>query len=111
MNQPKPLSQIVAELLEHFAARGLLTSSAIARDTGVNQSQIYRNLFAAPRRFTKTHLRLCEYANIDVARDVSDPRSSEILMNALASVWDGSEEHARRLAELLFAHSRAGMRT
>lgn len=109
MKKHKPLPQIVTELLQFFSASGLGTSAAIARETGLNQSQVYRNLFGAPKRLTKTHLRLCEYAKIDVTTEAADPRSSAILMGALTSVWDGSDGHARRLAELLFAHSRASV--
>jgi hypothetical protein len=109
MKRNKELPQIIAELREHFANEGLKTSAAISRATGVNQSQVYRNLFDSPKRFTKTHSRLCEYAKIDTQDEAVDPRSSDILMGALASIWDGSDGHARRLADLLFAHSRAGM--
>ncbi|GMQ54957.1 hypothetical protein [Halopseudomonas aestusnigri] len=109
MNRDKELSLIVAEIRGFFASEGLSTSAAIARVTGVNQSQVYRNLFDSPKRFTKTHLRLCEYAKIDIQTEATDPRSSDILMRALASIWDGSDGHARKLADLLFAHSRASM--
>lgn len=109
MKRNKELPQIVAEIRSYFASEGLRTSAAISRATGVNQSQVYRNLFDSPKRLTKTHLRLCEYAKIDVQDEAADPRSSDILMGALASIWDGSERHARQLADLLFAHSRASM--
>jgi len=111
MKKYKELPQIVAEIRGYFAREGLSTSAAISRVTGVNQSQVYRNLFDSPKRFTKTHLRLCEYAKIDFQDEAADPRSSDILMEVLASIWDGSEGHARKLAELLLAHSRASMGT
>ncbi|MDU8458157.1 MULTISPECIES: hypothetical protein [Pseudomonas syringae group] len=111
MNRPKPLHQLISELLQFFTANGIGTSSSIAKATGINQSQVYRNLFAAPKKVTKTHLRLCKFANIDAREDTLDPRSSEILMEALATIWDGSDDHARRLADLLFAHSRASVGT
>lgn len=109
MKRNKELPRIVAELRGYFAGEGLRTSAAISKATGINQSQVYRNLFDSPKRFTKTHLRLCEYAKIDAQDEPADPRSSDILMGALASIWDGSEGHARKLADLLFAHSRASM--
>lgn len=108
MKRIKPLHQLISELLQFFEAQGLSTSSAIARVAGVNQSQVHRNLYGQPKRVTKTHLRLCIYAKIDTEIDANDPGSCSVLMNALSSVWDGSDEHARRLAALLFAHSRAG---
>lgn len=110
MNKTKALPQLVDEILQAFAAKGLRSSAAIARATGINQSQVYRNLFDTPKRVTETHRRLCEYAKVDVEDEAIDPRANAILMDALASTWDGTDRHARRLAELLFAHSRAGMR-
>lgn len=109
MNRIKPLPQLIAELLLFFEAEGHSTSSAIARLTCINQSQVHRNLYGHPKRLTKTHLKLCDYAKIDIEIEAHDPRSSSVLMNALSSVWDGSDEHARRLAALLFAHSRASV--
>lgn len=110
MKYRKPLSQVIPELLKFFAENGLCTSVSIAKEVGINQSQVYRNLFGAPKRLTKTHLQLCEYAKINAETEAADPSSNIILMKALASVWDGSDDHARRLAELLYAHSRAGVR-
>jgi predicted XRE-type DNA-binding protein len=109
MNRIKPLSQLISELLLFFEAQGHITASAIARVTGVNQSQVHRNLYGQPKRFTKTHLRLCIYAKIDTQIEAHDPRTCSVLMNALSSVWDGSDDHARRLAALLLAHSRASV--
>ncbi len=57
-----------------------------------------------------THKRLCEYAKISISAKEIDPKSSETLMQALTLIWDGSDEHALRLAELLFAHQNASMR-
>lgn len=109
MKRIKPLSQLISELLQFFSADGLVTSSAISRVTGVNQSQVHRNLYGQPKRLTKTHLTLCNYAKIDTEIDTYDPSSCAVLMNALSSVWDGSDEHARRLAALLLAHRNASM--
>lgn len=71
------------------------------------QSQIYRNLFGRPKRVSATLRDLCRYASISLECEQPDPRSSAILMDALGAVWDGSELHARRLAELLIAHRKA----
>lgn len=109
MKRNKPLPQIITELQQFFVDNGFATSAAISRETGLNQSQIYRNLFGIPKRLTKTHLALCKYAKIDAEVEAADPRSSAILMEALTSIWDGSDDHARRLADLLIAHSRASV--
>lgn len=109
MKRQKPLSEIVAELRAFFLEKGYETSSSIASATGINQSQVYRNLYSVPKRITRTHVKLCEYAKIDMQGEASDPRSCDVLMDALGAVWDGSEGHAQRLAALLFAHNRAAM--
>lgn len=110
MNVTKPTHQITSELRKFFAGRGMLTSVSIAEATGINQSQIHRNLFGKPKRLSKTLIYLCKYANVSPLETTLDPRESVVLMEALGAVWDGSDEHACRLADLLFAHSRAGMR-
>lgn len=110
MTATKPTHQITLELRKFFVSRGMLTTISIAESTGINQSQIHRNLFGKPKRLSKTLIFLCKYANISTFETTLDPRESVVLMEALGAVWDGSEEHACRLADLLFAHSRAGMR-
>lgn len=101
------LSKLIYDLQEYFSQIDCKTSSAIAKKTGVNQSQVYRNLFGNPKRFTKTHLELCKYANISPLIENKDPSTSIPLMNALKFVWNGTDEHAIQLAELLLAHHKA----
>lgn len=103
----KSPGQIQDELRQFFTRSGDRTGTSIAKLCGINQSQVHRNLNGQPKRVTKTLRLLCDYANISIYVDQSDPRDSSILMEALASVWDGSDRHAKRLAELLFAHRKA----
>jgi hypothetical protein len=109
MNTAKCAAKLAAEVRQHFAGRGITSSTAIAKVTGVPQSQVYRNLFGRPKRISKTLRELCCYANISLKTALPAPASSPILMDALAKVWDGSDDHARRLAALLFAHQRASV--
>lgn len=112
MNSHKPIRQITTELRAYFAQNGLVTSASIAKATQINQSQVYRNLFDEPKRLSRTLLLLCKYADLDVGSPINaqpDPRNCTVLMNALSEVWDGSDDHAKRLADLLFAHDRAAM--
>ena len=109
MNSIKSPGQLATELLHFFEARQMQSPSEIARATGINQSQVYRNLKCRPKRVSKTLIALCKYANISLTLAVPDPSESRILMEALSSVWDGSDTHAHRLAELLFAHQRASV--
>lgn len=107
MNSIKPPQQLQHELRQFFEGGGHASSSSIARLTQIPQSQIYRNLFGRPKRVSATLRDLCKYASISLVFERPDPRSSAILMDALGEVWDGSDLHARRLADLLFAHQKA----
>ncbi|WP_372242346.1 helix-turn-helix domain-containing protein [Pseudomonas sp. ANT_J12] len=107
MNCIKTPIQLQHELRQFFERGGNATSSNIARLTGIAQSQVYRNLYDRPKRVSRTLKDLCNYANISIFTEQLDPRTSPILMEALGTVWDGSEQHAKRLAELLFAHRKA----
>lgn len=112
MNSHKPIGQITSELRAYFAENGLKTSASIAKVTRINQSQVYRNLFCEPKRLSRTLQYLCKYANMDLGSPIAvmpNPRDCTVLMDALSEVWDGSEDHAMRLADLLFAHDRAAM--
>ena len=107
MNRIKEIRQIQLELRQFFERQGLVSTPAIAKATGINQSQIFRNLNLQPQRVTSTLKRLCAYAEISMFSEQADPRSSSILMDALGAIWDGSDQHAKRLAQLLFAHQKA----
>lgn len=105
MKKPKSVNQLIYEIKSHFEAIDARTSSKIAEISGICQSQIYRNLFRQPKRITKTLFRLCDYANIPIEYEIEnpDPSTNTKLMKALSSVWDGTEEHARKISKLLFA--------
>lgn len=107
MKRTKPPLALANEVRSRLAERNLVTSAAIARASGLGQSQVHRNLFGRPKKASKTLLALCIYAKVDAYESFTDPSQSQVLMSALGSIWDGSEDHARRLAKLLFAHQRA----
>lgn len=104
----QPLA-LAVELRDKLALEGLAGSSAIARAANLGQPQVYRNLFGRPKKVSRTMRDLCKYANVDAYEGTSNPSESKVLMEALATVWDGSDAHARRLAKLLFAHQQAHM--
>lgn len=107
MKKRKDPLALAAEVKVRLAERELTTSSAIARAFDLGQSQVYRNLFGRPKTVSKTLAALCKHANVDAYEGTIDPSQSQILMQALGTIWDGSESHARKLANLLFAHQRA----
>ncbi|WP_426803424.1 hypothetical protein [Xanthomonas campestris] len=109
MKRLKQPHALAGELKDKLALRGLTASSAIARASKLGQPQVYRNLFGRPKKVSRTMRQLCEYAGIDAYEGTADPSESKVLMEALATVWDGTDAHAKRLAKLLFAHQQAHM--
>lgn len=107
MRREKAPLALAGEIRAKLANRQLTKSTEIARASGLGQSQVHRNLFGRPKKLSKTLRELCKYADVSAYEGVSDPRESQVLIDALASIWDGSEAHARRLARLLFAHQQA----
>lgn len=107
MKRTKAPLALASEIRARLSERQLVTSTAIAKASGLGQSQVYRNLFGHPKTASKTLLALCNYAGVDAYEGYADPAQSQVLMSALGSIWDGSDAHARRLARLLLAHHRA----
>ena len=95
------LQELQQKLIDSFQNRGLNTTSSIACTLGLVQSTVYRALYGKPKRITKTIKLLCKYAEIDLIDKNIDPNDSVILMDAIRCIWDGSEEHAKRIAKLL----------
>ncbi|MBO9770075.1 MULTISPECIES: hypothetical protein [Xanthomonas] len=109
MKRLKQPHVLAGALKEKLALGGLTSSSAIARASNLGQPQVYRNLFGKPKKVSRTMRQLCEYAEVDAYEGTADPSDSRVLMEALATVWDGTDAHAKRLAKLLFAHQQAHM--
>ncbi|WP_185825020.1 hypothetical protein [Xanthomonas sp. SI] len=109
MKRLKHPHTLASELREKLASEGITGSSAIARAAKLGQAQVHRNLFGRPKKVSRTMRQLCEYADVDAYEGATDPSESKVLMEALATVWDGTEAHAKRLAKLLFAHHQAHM--
>lgn len=97
---PKTMSQ---DLRRRYAMMGLTSSTAIAARTGINQSQVHRNLFGRPRRVSKTLKKLCVYVELIEQDSTPDPRASDVLMQALGGAWDGTAAHAQRIADMLLS--------
>lgn len=95
------INKLQKMVFESFALKGLNTSVSIANKCGMTQSTVYRALKGDPKRMTAALDKLCVYANINPNDFTDSPAQSEILMNALKQVWDGTEMHAKKLARLL----------
>lgn len=76
-----------------------ISQEDLAQQAGVSQSVVSRAKNGRWKRYSRSLRMLGEH--VQVRPDIVDPRKSEILMNALGRLWDGSPEQERRLAELL----------
>lgn len=89
-----------------FDGRGELQKS-IAKEVGVNQSQVSRILNGKFKNAeSKNVIKICKYANISLKKDHEippDPSKNTVLMAAIGQIWDGSDKHAEAIAEVLRA--------
>jgi transcriptional regulator with XRE-family HTH domain len=79
-----------------------ITQQSIAAETGLSQSQVSRLLSGKAKRRTTALDAVCKYverATKGVAS--SDVRECATLLESLALVWDGSENHAEALAVVI----------
>lgn len=90
-----------------------LTQQELAAESGVHQSQVSRILSGSPKRPSRNVQRLCSYAERRREQSRADRGGlldpPQALSRALSRVWDGSEEHAKALADLLDAVDRVQM--
>lgn len=101
------IEKLQSDLKKHFEQRGFKTSVSIAEATNIGQPTVYRSLYEKRPRLTKGLVRLCDYAKIDLNRyKQKDAASNKHLMEALNTVWNGTDAHAKQLSRLLLtAHS------
>ena len=79
-----------------------ITQSQIAGALNVSQSQVSRVLSGASKRHTRLLDEICIYVN-NYMHEISPSlvlENSEIT-DAIASIWDGSSDHARAIAEVI----------
>lgn len=97
-NTPK---QLALALAPQFKSAGL-TQAEIANAIGASQSQVSRVLSGHIKRRTKLLEKLCIYAKKQMPHtDGPDVRTNSELMSALTEVWDGTEDHAQALAQVI----------
>lgn len=75
-----------------------LTQTDIAKAVGASQSQVSRLLAGHCQRRSKLLTRVCEYVFYTQKPTGVIPQQSPVLMEALATVWDGTPQHAQALA-------------
>lgn len=85
------------------AAKSLgISQEDISKGTGISQSQISRLLSGHGKRPSKAYIEICNYVNS--CRNGISPelvRQNDELINALASVWDGSARQSAAIANII----------
>ncbi len=80
-----------------------LTQTDIANAVGASQSQVSRLLAGHCQRRSKLLTRVCEYVFYTHKSTGVIPQQSPVLMEALATVWDGTPQHAQALALVILS--------
>lgn len=100
MPKEKKLTAIAKEVEEFMRTHGFRTQTDLSKASGVHQPTISRLLRGELRRIATEVKALCDYANISVYAD-RDPGGNAVLMSALQDVWDGTDDDADRIANVL----------
>lgn len=92
----------------HISARALataararalgITQTKIAQAIDADQSQVSRVLSGSSKRASRVFNAVCNYVNNSSMPEISSSISNQKILDAIASVWDGTEEHAIALS-------------
>jgi len=102
MQSFRPIVDVLSEL-RSWQQRHRIAYGDISRGSGVNLSSVYR-LFNddGPRtRYGKAFKLVCKFANIPIAELPIKSDIPPVVREAVLSTWDGSAEHANRLASAI----------
>jgi len=95
-------TQFLELLTAHMETSGH-SQQDVAKLARISQSRVSRILQGEFDRFSSKSVRqLAKYASINTEKRL-DPQNSDILMSAVAAIWDGSKKHEVALAKLLRA--------
>lgn len=79
-----------------------LTQEQISNELGISQSQVSRILSGQSKRRSRVFDEICNYVNkYETGISVDNVRQNEELLEALASIWDGTPCHALALATVI----------
>jgi len=81
-----------------------LRQSDIAKGVGASQSQVSRLLAGVGLQRSMLAAKICKYVEISSEGVSPDAvRTNDVLIDALASTWNGTEPHANALATVIRA--------
>lgn len=88
----------INRLIELFG----ITQEELSSATNVSQSQISRILSGQIKRESKSYKKICEYVlSRQKFPTIEDVCRNRELIHALASIWDGSDAQAKKLAGVI----------
>lgn len=94
---------IALEQLRSAVVNRTVTQQQIAFATGVDQSQVSRILAGQMKRASANVVRLCRFAYQMGNSHEPDPSRNQTLVNALRTVWDGTEAHAQAISQVILS--------
>ena len=81
-----------------------ITQKQIEIATGVSQSQISRLLSSERFNNSKSYKKICNYVFLNNEKTTRElVLNNEDLINALSTVWDGSDDQAKLIADVIYS--------
>ena len=104
MQNRRPISEVVSELRSWQQGRGI-GYEEIAKGSGIDLSSVYRlfNDDGPRKRYGKALKLACKFANISIDARHAASEVPAVVRDAVLRTWDGSAEHANRLASAITA--------
>ncbi len=104
MQGRRPINEVVSEL-KSWQQERRISFEDIAVGAGVDLSSVYRLFGDAVlrKRYGKAVKRICKFANVSLDGTQSASEVPAVVRDAVLRTWDGSAEHANRLATAITA--------
>ena len=104
MQSRRPITEVVLELRSWQQGRGTAYEE-IAEGAGIDLSSVYRlfNEGGERKRYGKALKLVCKFANISIEGTRAASEVPAVVREAVLRTWDGSAEHANRLASAITA--------
>jgi len=104
MQRRRPIADVVAELRSWQQRTGTAYED-IASGAEVNLSSVYRlfNDDSGRSRYGSAIKAVCKFANVSIGSHPSAAEVPPVVRDAVLRTWDGTAEHANRLASAITA--------
>lgn len=102
MQSRRPIAEVVSELRSWQQGRGIAYEE-IANGAVIDLSSVYRlfNDDGPRKRYGKALKLVCKFANISIESTRAASEVPAVVREAVLRTWDGSTEHANRLASAI----------